>query len=259
MVSAMCESGETSALLSFPFVGMKEELENQLAFRAWTSDPRATPSYPNLLYSLLVSRCEYRKGMLPKRSPHLANANSRASCHNYVYTCPTTGSCRPSQTRLRKHCDRAMSELPFSHLGAIAASRTGALALLRQFKFTNGTVELLSKRKRAHHCHLQDHSEDTSARKPALLTVLDIRKEYTQALARLQLASLLPELATSGKRHSCATSFVQRSARVQFGILVLILSSLFTLSKATMRRLWLQHNFWESTWLLFSNQSPANV
>lgn len=67
----MCDQGQSSKLLALPFAGMKEELERQLEFRAWNSDPRASPSYPCLLYSLLVSRGDYRKGVLPARALNL--------------------------------------------------------------------------------------------------------------------------------------------------------------------------------------------
>lgn len=41
-------------------------------------------------------------------------------------------------------------------------------------------------------------SNSSEAHKPLLLTVDDIRKEYTQVLARLELVAFLPDLSTSG-------------------------------------------------------------
>lgn len=60
----MCEESAVDRLMSFSFIGIADEVEAALSFKARNSDPRLRPFYSRILYSWYVSRGDYRNGML---------------------------------------------------------------------------------------------------------------------------------------------------------------------------------------------------
>ncbi|KDN43797.1 hypothetical protein K437DRAFT_257384, partial [Tilletiaria anomala UBC 951] len=56
LVTAICEAGHVSTLLSFNFAGSQGELERTLSFKARNSDPFAMPNYFKILYAYHMNR-----------------------------------------------------------------------------------------------------------------------------------------------------------------------------------------------------------
>lgn len=63
LIHAMCQDNQIQALLSLPFIGLENQLEQELTFRARNSDPTATPNYYQILFAWLIMRTDYRQGV----------------------------------------------------------------------------------------------------------------------------------------------------------------------------------------------------
>jgi hypothetical protein len=63
IIQAMCRDGEAHRLFTLPISGMEGYIEDELDLRARTADPLAAPFYHKILYSWLIMRQDYRKGM----------------------------------------------------------------------------------------------------------------------------------------------------------------------------------------------------
>jgi len=62
LISAMCECNEVGRLNSLSFIGLQQDVEDILAFKARNSDPLRFPNYYKVLYSWHISRGNYRSG-----------------------------------------------------------------------------------------------------------------------------------------------------------------------------------------------------
>jgi hypothetical protein len=62
LVAVMCEEGAAGILLRYAFVGMREDLESCLSFRARNAYPLAQPDYYKLLYAWQCLMNDYRGG-----------------------------------------------------------------------------------------------------------------------------------------------------------------------------------------------------
>ena len=62
MVYRMCEEHAVDRLVSFNFVGLHDEVEECLSFKARNADPRVRPFYSMILYTWYISRNDYRNG-----------------------------------------------------------------------------------------------------------------------------------------------------------------------------------------------------
>eukprot|EP01133_Synstelium_polycarpum_P017523 gene17523-20909_t len=62
LLIAMCESNQISMICSLPFVGTDHIVEEILSSKAKTQDLSLKPDYYDILYSLQMSRSNYRKG-----------------------------------------------------------------------------------------------------------------------------------------------------------------------------------------------------
>jgi nuclear pore complex protein Nup160 len=58
----MCEDNALETLMSFNFVGVAEEVEDALSFKARNVDPRGSPCYSRILYTWHTRRGDYRNG-----------------------------------------------------------------------------------------------------------------------------------------------------------------------------------------------------
>lgn len=63
----MCHNNQIQALLSLPFIGLENHVEQELTFRARNSDPMSTPNYYQILFAWHIMKTDYRQGM-PMRS-----------------------------------------------------------------------------------------------------------------------------------------------------------------------------------------------
>ena len=60
----MCEEHAIERLMSFNFVGIVDEVEGSLSFKARNADPRIQPFYSRILYTWYVTHGDYRNGEL---------------------------------------------------------------------------------------------------------------------------------------------------------------------------------------------------
>ena len=58
----MCEEHAIERLMSFNFVGIVDEVEGSLSFKARNADPRVQPFYSRILYTWYVTHGDYRNG-----------------------------------------------------------------------------------------------------------------------------------------------------------------------------------------------------
>jgi nuclear pore complex protein Nup160 len=58
----MCECNEIGRLNAMSFVGLQQDVEHILGFKARNSDPLRFPNYYKVLYSWHISRGDYRSG-----------------------------------------------------------------------------------------------------------------------------------------------------------------------------------------------------
>jgi len=64
LVHRMCEEHAIERLMSFNFVGVVDEVEGSLSFKARNADPRIQPFYSRILYTWYVTHGDYRNGEL---------------------------------------------------------------------------------------------------------------------------------------------------------------------------------------------------
>jgi hypothetical protein len=64
LVHRMCEEHAIERLMSFNFVGIVDEVEGSLSFKARNADPRTQPFYSRILYTWYVTHGDYRNGEL---------------------------------------------------------------------------------------------------------------------------------------------------------------------------------------------------
>jgi nuclear pore complex protein Nup160 len=58
----MCEENVVDRLMLYNFVGVVDEVEQALSFKARNADPRMRPFYSKILYTWYSSRGDYRNG-----------------------------------------------------------------------------------------------------------------------------------------------------------------------------------------------------
>ncbi|KAH9005802.1 nucleoporin Nup120/160-domain-containing protein [Lactarius hatsudake] len=64
LVHRMCEEHAVERLMSFNFVGIADEVESALSFKARNADPRVQPFYSRILYTWYVTHGDYRNAAL---------------------------------------------------------------------------------------------------------------------------------------------------------------------------------------------------
>ncbi|KAI0038000.1 hypothetical protein FA95DRAFT_1684755 [Auriscalpium vulgare] len=64
LVYRMCEENAVEKLVSYNFVGIADEVEESLSFKARNADPRMRPFYSRILYTWYTSRGDYRNAAL---------------------------------------------------------------------------------------------------------------------------------------------------------------------------------------------------
>ena len=89
----MCEEHAIERLMSFNFVGISDEVESALSFKARNADPRMQPFYSRILYTWYVTHGDYRNGEPARlcRSP-LVDATYNSGTCNVPACTKTRGS-----------------------------------------------------------------------------------------------------------------------------------------------------------------------
>ncbi|GAA5940387.1 uncharacterized protein JCM15063_002619 [Sporobolomyces koalae] len=172
-ISLVCENGATSLLTTLSFVGLEGDLERNLSFRARNSDPLAQPDYYKVLYAWHVSKGDYK------------------SAGTVMYQ----QARRIGEIALRGGSFRDLATVQCQSYLAAA----NALSLVKQEHawvaiVADDNLERGNKRRKINY-HIPDDEYDPNASRPLeMRRLVDIRREYTVALARLQLSAEFPEL-----------------------------------------------------------------
>ncbi|GAA5827090.1 hypothetical protein JCM5353_006183, partial [Sporobolomyces roseus] len=173
-ISLVCENGATSLLTTLSFVGLEGDLERNLAFRARNSDPLAQPDYYKVLYAYHVSKGDYRSAgtVMYQQARRIGELNARGG---------------PSYRNLATV--QCQSYLAAANALSLVSREHAWVAIV-----ADENVERGNKRRKIAY-HIPDDEYDPSASRPLEMRELaDIRREYTIALARLQLSVEFPEL-----------------------------------------------------------------
>ncbi|GAA5990570.1 hypothetical protein JCM5350_001037, partial [Sporobolomyces pararoseus] len=188
-ISLVCENGASSLITTLPFVGLESDLERNLAFRARNSDPitqtsTSAPDYYKILYSFHVSKGDFRSA---------ATVMYQQARRIGELTTTTTRGTISSSSSFK---DLATAQCQ-SYLAA-----TNALSLVEKSNAWvavvvgdhHETFERVNKRRKIDYFIPDDEYDPTASRPLEMKELVDIRREYTIALARLQLSNEFPEL-----------------------------------------------------------------
>lgn len=205
LVAVMCEEGAAGILLKYAFVGMQEDLEKCLSFRARNAYPLAQPDYYKILHAWQCLMNDYRGGkhvwLVPLQyganlTPALAAATMyqrakrlgalpleggfavdilTAQCQSYLVAINVLELQTPEKRFIMVGTEEAPKQKKVSRratLGGICAD-----AFVQR------------KRLRMMDAKLQD---------PGMITLEAIKRDYTLTLARLYLSRDFPELTGTG-------------------------------------------------------------
>lgn len=206
LVSVMCEEGHIQPLLHFTFPGLQSEVEKTLSFKARNSDPLAVPNYYSVLYSYHVFRGDLksagavmyqhaeRLGELHRSGPasfdgidplerFMVVAVEQAQ--SYLASINALTMLKHENAWFAHAADsedaRAVSGAE-SLFESTASARSGAAAGRQSSSLTR---------------YIPSSAYSQRVREIRVVSVDDVRREYTLALARLELVKRYPDLAYS--------------------------------------------------------------
>ncbi|WFD30170.1 hypothetical protein MSPP1_001187 [Malassezia sp. CBS 17886] len=183
LVTALCEADAVSTLLRINFLELQTHVERTLSFKARNAAPHTRPDYFHILYAYHISRGDYKSAaasmyQCARRLHAVALATHDAGASRAL-------AVRQAQSYLASI--NALALLPRSHAwfahalaeegGGFAAA---AAAPVPAPKALPGGV--------THHLPGAAHAL-------AIVQLADVRREYAELLARLELVRLYPELA----------------------------------------------------------------
>ncbi|GAA5980545.1 hypothetical protein JCM10908_001686 [Rhodotorula pacifica] len=174
-ISIVCENGAASLLSTFSFAGLEADLERNLAFRARNSDPLAKPNYYKVLYAYHAAKGDFRSAgtVMYQEARRLGDL---VGLPGVSYRQVATLQC---QSYLA--ATNALSLVPKDH--AWLAVVTG-----------DQNDRSKKRRKVAYRIPESEYDPHLASAPVDVLELSDIRKDYTLALARLQLSAEFPEL-----------------------------------------------------------------
>ncbi|SNX81972.1 related to nuclear pore complex protein Nup160 [Melanopsichium pennsylvanicum] len=206
LVSVMCEEGHIQPLLHFTFPGLQSEVEMTLSFKARNSDPLSVPNYYAVLYSYHIFRGDLKSAgaVMYQHAERLGELHkSGPAGHDGIDPLErfTVVAVEQAQSYLAsinamtmlKHenawfAHAADPELPHSVNGTdslfepTASVRTGVPAGKQTSSLTR---------------YIPASAYSRMVREVRVISVDDVRREYTLALARLELVKRYPDLASS--------------------------------------------------------------
>ncbi|GAA6005692.1 hypothetical protein JCM10207_005297 [Rhodosporidiobolus poonsookiae] len=176
-ISVVCSAGTgaTALLTRYSFAGLEADLERNLAFRARNSDPLARPNYYKVLYAYHVAKGDYRSAgtVMYQQGRRLGELTARAGGASFR-------DLATLQCQSYLAAANALALVPKEHAWVAVVS---------------SEEERGSKRRKlAYHIPEDEFDPAVATRPLEVLELADIRREYTVALARLQLADEFSEL-----------------------------------------------------------------
>lgn len=135
LIHAMCHNNQIQALLSLPFVGLENQVEQELTFRARNSDPMSTPNYYQILFAWHIMKTDYRQGMMFAESRDCSKLTLVSSAGVTMYLQGRRIADHLNPISDRRHGDAARSGEDYgNHLAKQAQSY---LAVLQTFSLTD--------------------------------------------------------------------------------------------------------------------------
>ncbi|CDS01320.1 related to nuclear pore complex protein Nup160 [Sporisorium scitamineum] len=206
LVSVMCEEGHIQPLLHFTFPGLQSEVEKTLSFKARNSDPLSVPNYYAVLYSYHIFRGNLksagavmyqhaeRLGELHRSGP--AGSDGVDPLERFMVV-----AVEQAQSYLASINALTMLQYEnawFAHAADAEHSNTG-----------NGSESLFEpstsvragaaagKQTSSLTRYIPASAYSQRVREIRVVSVDDVRREYSLALARLELVKCYPDLAYS--------------------------------------------------------------
>ncbi|KAH9817318.1 nucleoporin Nup120/160-domain-containing protein [Melampsora americana] len=190
LVSSMCEANEIDQLLRFSFLGLQNEFERTISFRARNSDPMSTPNYYQVLYAYHITKGDYRSaGMAMYQHGKRVGEVTMRGAGGDAYQCLMTQQCQSYLAAIN-----ALSLVPAKHAWIPLACPKPPIEAPTAYPSTS-TTEPISKhtnlpRKRRRMTYYVPETEFSKHTVDLeILTLSDLRKEYTLSLSRLELSN----------------------------------------------------------------------
>ncbi|RSH88570.1 uncharacterized protein EHS24_001115 [Apiotrichum porosum] len=176
LISAMCESNQVGRLNRLGFIGFQKDVEERLNFKARNSDPLRTPNYYKVLYSWHISRGDYRSAgeIMYAQGQRFAEAStSRVSAFELSAM-------------------RAQSYLAAINALALVDKRNAWISV-------NSARDSQQSQKRRRVTKYIPNDEFSIDNRPvSIVTLDDIRGEYTAVVSQLRLCQQIPDLYDHG-------------------------------------------------------------
>ncbi|THH14049.1 hypothetical protein EW146_g6244 [Bondarzewia mesenterica] len=192
LVYRMCEEHAVEKLMSFNFVGIVDEIEDSLSFKARNADPRVRPFYSRILYTWYISRGDYRNAALVmyQRATKLSTLTNDLS--QYI-------------------------PLVEQQLEAYVVA-INALSLLDQKNAwivlpLSSESDQPARKRRKFTRHIPEDKISSGKRDCEIVQLSDIVYEYTLSSARLDLVRGDPSLLTTGEALLSPSNVVLRLAQ----------------------------------------------
>ncbi|ORX40189.1 nucleoporin Nup120/160-domain-containing protein [Kockovaella imperatae] len=178
LISHMCEANEIGRLNALGFVGLQQEVEKLIRFKARHSDPVRYPNYYKVLYSWHVSRGDYR----------------------------SAGEIMYLQAR-RLDTDPGKSSSPLSDLAVMQArSYLASINCMSMVDKTQAWIAIPAPRtapkreakRRRVTSYIPESAMGKDKHRMELITLADIKAEYSAVLAKLHLANIVDDIFADG-------------------------------------------------------------
>lgn len=174
LISAMCEANEVGQLNSLGFIGFQNEVEERLNFKARNSDPLRSPNYYKVLYSWHISRGDYRS------AGEIMYAQGQRYADMY-------GSGQSADVANQLASLRAQSYLAAINALSLVDKRNAWIVV-------HDSADPSAKRRKTVSKYIPS-DEFTRGNKPVeIVTLSDMRAEYTSVLCQLRLLDTIPEV-----------------------------------------------------------------
>lgn len=174
LISAMCEANEVGQLNSLGFIGFQNDVEERLNFKARNSDPLRSPNYYKVLYSWHISRGDYRSAgeimyAQGQRYADMYGSGQRADIANQLASL------------------RAQSYLAAINALSLVDKRNAWIVV-------HDNTDPSAKRRKTVSKYIPS-DEFSRGNKPVdIVTLKDMRAEYTSVLCQLRLLDTIPEV-----------------------------------------------------------------
>lgn len=182
LVTALCEAGAFSLLLRLHFLEWQPRVERVLSFKARNAEPLSKPNYFQVLYAYHASRGDHKSAAASmyqhaRRLHHAALALSAADVH-------AARSVLVLEAQSYLAAINALALLTPTHAWFAHALRDEAPASGVGGALQGGVTQ-----------YIPSERLDAHAQPLTIVQLADVRREYNELLARLELMRLYPELA----------------------------------------------------------------